>query len=53
MPLYSYAYEQLQAVTPFMKDNSGTLYWQREAKMAFIEHKAKSRDVPIKPLPAQ
>lgn len=48
--LYSYAYEQLQAVTPFIKDNSGALYWQPEVKTAFITHKAKSRGAPIKSL---
>lgn len=48
MLLHSYAYEQLQAVTPFIKDNSGTLYWQLEVRMAFMAHKAKSHHAPIK-----
>lgn len=48
MLLHSYAYEQLQAVTPFIQDNSGTLHWQLEVRMAFMAHKAKSRHAPIK-----
>lgn len=36
MLLYSYAYEQLQAVTPFIKDNSGTLSWQLEEKTVSV-----------------
>lgn len=45
---YSYAYEQLRAVTLFIKHNSSTLYWQLEVKMAFIQHKARARGEPAK-----
>lgn len=47
-PRYSYAHEQLQAVTLFIKHNSSTLYWQLEVKMAFIQHKARAHSMPIK-----
>lgn len=47
-PRYSYAHEQLQAVTLFITHNSSTLYWQLEVKMAFIQHKARAHSMPIK-----
>lgn len=46
-PLHSYAYEQLQAIMLFIKDNSSTLYWQQEVKMAFITLRGKSHNAPI------
>lgn len=44
-PRYSHAYEQLLAVTLFIKHNSSTLYWQPEVRMAFIRHRARAYQV--------